>query len=63
MQNEPSGFLRHINVAAQLNRGNALLVARDKVHSNEPLAKRNLGIFKDSTDSYGEVLTAVWATI
>ena len=43
MEDEPSGFLRHINVTAQLTGGNALLVAADKVHSHKPLLQPQNG--------------------
>ena len=61
MQNEPSGFLRYGDIRSQLNGGNTFLVAGDKVHSEKPLDKRNLGILEDSTDGNGEVRLAVAA--
>ena len=61
MEDEPRGFLRHINVAAQLTGGNALLVAADKVHSHKPLLQRQLGILKDGSHKAGETLVAMGA--
>ena len=59
MENEPRGFLRDINVSAQLTRGNAFLVAADKVHSHKPLLQRQFGVLKDSSHKAGETLVAV----
>ena len=59
MEDEPRGFLRHINVAAQLTGGNALLMAADKVHSHKPLLQRQFGVLKDGSDKAGETLVAV----
>lgn len=61
MQNEPSGFLRHGDIRSQLHRGYTFLVAGDKIHGEEPLDKRNLGILEDSTYGDGEVRLAVAA--
>jgi cobalamin synthase len=36
---------------------------RDKVHGNEPLLERKLGVLKDCTCGTGEVMLAVVATI
>lgn len=59
IEDEPRGFLRHINVAAQLTRGNALLVAADKVHSHKPLLQRQFGVLKDGSHKAGETLVAM----
>ena len=60
MQDKPRRLLSNINVPCQLTRRDALLVGRDKVHSHEPLSKRNLGILKDSANKDRElVLTAL----
>lgn len=61
VEDEPRRLLRDGNVRSQLNRGNTLLVAGDKVHSEEPLAEGNLRVLKDSSDSDGEVRLAVVA--
>ena len=62
VENEPRGFLRNGNVSSQLHGGNALLVAGDEIHRNEPLAEGYLRVLKDSTHRYGEILAAVGAT-
>ena len=59
MEDEPRGFLRHINVTAQLTGGNALLVAADEIHSHKPLLQRQFGVLKDSPDKAGETLVAM----
>lgn len=59
MEDEPRGFLRHINVAAQLTGGNALLMAADKVHSHKPLLQRQFGVLKDGSDKAGETFVAM----
>jgi uncharacterized protein (UPF0264 family) len=51
-----------MDVVCQLNGRDALLVAADKVHGDEPLAEGYLRILKDSTDGDGEILAAVRAT-
>lgn len=61
MENVPSGLLRDIDVRSQLNGGDTLLVARDKVHRNEPLAEGNLRVLKDSSHKHGEIGLAVTA--
>ena len=61
VENEPRRLLRNGNVRSQLNGRNALLVATDEVHSEEPLAKRNLRVLKDGSDGDGEVRLAVTA--
>lgn len=61
MENEPSGLLRDTNITAQLHRGNALLVAADEIHRNEPLAEGNLGVLKDGSDKDGEIRLAMGA--
>ena len=61
MENEPRSLLRNGNVRSQLNGGNDLLVATDKVHSKEPLAEGNLRVLKDSFDRDGEDRLAVVA--
>lgn len=61
VENEPRRLLRNGNVRSQLNGRNALLVATDEVHSEEPLAKRNLRVFKDGSHGDGEVRLAVTA--
>ena len=61
MQNVPSSFLCDMNISSQLNRGNAFLVAGDKVHCKKPLYKRNLGILKDGSYGYREVRLTVAA--
>ena len=63
MEDEPGGLLGDMNVTAELARGNALLVAADEIHRNEPLAKANLRVLKDGSDGHGEVLTALVATV
>lgn len=62
MQNEPSGLLRDMDISGQLNGRNALLVAGDKVHRNEPLGKGNLRVLEDGSNEDGEILFAVRAT-
>ena len=62
MENVPRSFLRNVYIGCQLNGGDTLLMARDKVHRKKPLAKGNLGILKDSTYGNGKVLPAVRAT-
>ena len=62
MQNEPRSFLRDMNVRSQLNGRDSLLVAGDKVHGNEPLAKGYLRVLEDCADKDGEILTAVRTT-
>ena len=52
-----------MDVHSQLNGGNALLVAGDEVHRNEPLAKGNLRILEDSSDGDGEVRLAMVAVV
>lgn len=59
MEDEPRGFLRHINVTAQLTGGNAILVAADKVHSHKPLLQRQFGVLKDGSHKAGEALVAM----
>ena len=61
MEDEPRGFLCNINVAAQLTRGNAILVTADKVHSHKPLLQGKFGVLKDSPDKAGETLVAMGA--
>lgn len=50
MQNVPCGLLRHMDIGSQLNGRDALLVAGDKVHRNEPLGKGNLRILEDGSN-------------
>lgn len=61
MENIPSGLLRDVDITAQLRRGNTLLVRRDEIHRNEPLAEGYLGVFKDGSHKDGEVRLAVTA--
>ena len=63
VENEPSGFLRDVNVTAELVGRNALLVATDKVHCHKPLNQGNLGVLKDSSDKHREIPLAVVATV
>ena len=62
MQNVPCGLLRHMDIGSQLNGRDALLVAGDKVHRNEPLGKGNLRVLEDGSNEDGEILSAVRAT-
>lgn len=50
-----------MDVRSQLNGGNALLVAGNKVHGDEPLAKGNLRVLEDGSDGDGEVRLAMVA--
>ena len=59
MEDEPRGFLRHINVTAQLTGGNAFLVAADKIHSHKPLLQWKFSVLKYSPDEAGETLVAM----
>ena len=59
MEDKPRGFLRHINIPAQLTGRNAFFVAADKIHSHKPLLQRQFRILKDSPDKAGETLVAV----
>jgi hypothetical protein len=59
MEDESCGFLRHINVTAQLTGGNALLVAADKVYSHKPLLQRQFGVLKDGSHKAGEALVTM----
>ena len=59
MEDEPRGFLRHINVTAQLTGGYALLVAADKIHSHKPLLQRQFGVLKDGSHKAGETLVTM----
>ena len=61
MQNVPNSFLCDMNISSQLSRGNAFLVAGDKVHCKKPFHQRNLGILKDSTYGNGEIRLAMAA--
>ena len=63
MQNEPRSFLCHGDIRSQLNRGYALLVAADKIHSHKPLNQGYLGILEDSTYGNGEGAVAMRADI
>ena len=63
MENEPRSFLRNVDIGSQLNGGNALLMARNQVHCNEPLSQGNLSVLKDSTYGNREVRLAVVATV
>ena len=58
MQHVPCRGLRHLDVTAQLMRGNALLVAADKVHGHEPLDEGHLCPLEYSPDKAGEVVQA-----
>lgn len=60
---EPRGLLRDAEVTAQLMGGNALFVAGDEVHRDEPFPEGNLGVLKDGTDRDGEILPAFRATV
>lgn len=59
MEDEPRGFLRHINVTTQLTGGYALLVADDKIHSHKPLLQRQFGVLKDGSHKARETLVAM----
>ena len=50
-----------MDVRSQLNGGNALLVAGNEVHGDEPLAKGNLRVLEDGSDGDGEVRLAMVA--
>lgn len=63
VENKPSGFLRDVNVTAELVGRNTLLVAADKVHCHKPLDKGNLGVLKDSSDKHRKVPLAMVATV
>jgi hypothetical protein len=58
VENVPSSLLRDTQVTVQLMGGNALLMATDKVHSHKPLDEGNLGVLKDSTYGFREVVVA-----
>ena len=59
VQNVPRGLLRHLNVPCQLMRGNALLVAADKVHCHKPLLQRQFRILKDGSHKTGKPLVTL----
>jgi hypothetical protein len=59
MEDKPRGFLRHINVTAQLTGGNAFLVAADKIHSHKPLLQWKFSVLKDGSHKAGETLMAM----
>ena len=61
MQNVPSGLLRDMDIGSQLNGRDALLMARNEIHRNEPLAKGNLRVLKDSSNEDGEIGLAMIA--
>ena len=50
-----------MDVRSQLNGGNALLVAGNEVHRNEPLAEGNLRVLEDGSDGDGEIRLAMVA--
>lgn len=63
MQDEPSSFLRNVNIGGKLHGRNAFLVARNEVHGKEPLHKGNLRVLENSAYSDGEIALAVRTAI
>ena len=62
VQHVPCRLLRDLNVAGELARRHTLLVRRDEVHGEEPLAKRQLGVLKDGASRAGEIVLALVAS-
>jgi hypothetical protein len=63
LEHEPRCFLRNVNIAGELKRGNTLFVGRNEPDSHEPLDQLDFGVVKQGVCADIEILACIFTTI